>query len=403
MLLAPTLAALTITISDYSGAQLRSQTNGSDTALDVYTSPAASAVFGFKRSSLAFSYSVSFGLIDATREPTYVVMQQGGVVHSWWTRRLRLSTSVSGALGSQSYLGTPSQQLSVSEPDSGSGQNAAPEQQPAGDAASTFLPQREVVETFAARLSLGLSYSLSRRWSYSQNLGYDVSGGRGVSEDFLPLQRGPSAALSLSHQLTRRDTLVTTLDGRIIDVPSRDSRFVTIGAQETWQHRFAERTTGQLGAGLSYLRARPAADAPIDHSLYGVGSAAFGQGYALADRALLSLTLSSSLSTSYNPLTATVAQRLSGSAGVSWEKERLTLSASTYVTQTLPPNAPDAARSYGAGATAQYRLVDRVLLVFGARWSHQVVPETVLSEGDFSPDQWAIFAGIGLGLPPLVL
>ncbi len=401
MLLGPLLAAVTLWLSEASEAELRSIPQTRQVALDLTTTPSATLSLIADQSELSTSYSPTFGLVDMTRRREFVWLHSGTVGYAWWTRRLRLNMSVVGTFGRQSYLAAaetpagPDEATSLGAQPAGSDTNSG-----ALPAGANFLPQTEVLETASLTGTLGTSYALSRRWLLGLGVAYEVGGGLGDSEQFLPFRRGPSASVSVGYQLTRRDDLTTALAATLTDLPQRKGRFFSTTLLETWAHRFAPRTQATLGAGATYLQARASEDAKEDRSVLGTGLATLSQGIPLQGSSLLSWSLAATLGTGYNRVLGLVNQQAGGSVSLAWTQGNLSLGSSGQATQALPVDAPDAARSYGAGATASYQAAEPLLLLLGANWTHQVLPEAASVAG-ISADQWQAYIGVSVSAPPI--
>ncbi len=405
MLLGPTLAAVSLTLVDATTAEVRSLPDGRSVALDLSTSPGALLSVSGRRSAWSFGYAPRIALLNVTRDSELAVFHNAFVGYAWWHKRLRLTAAVNGSFGAQSVVsarnpaGFPATDAAPPIPGDMTPAPAAPPP-PADLTSDPFLPQREVLETGSVGVSLGLGYQMARRWNLSLGTSYDISGGVNDSKPLIPLQRTAAGSASVGHNLTRRDDLETTLSSAVTDVPDIGSRFLTITLLETWGHRFGRRSNGSLGAGATYLRARATRRGAIDNSIQANGSASFSQGFLLSDGATLTALANVTVDTGYNQLLGVVGQRVSGTASLSWERDRTTASAQWQTSQTLPVNDPSSALSYGAGVSFGYRVADPFQLTAGGSWSHQVLPDSVAASGA-SPDQWGAFVGFTLTLPIL--
>lgn len=404
MLLGPTLAAVSLTIADASSAEVRSLPTGDSVAVDLSTSPSALFTLSARRSAWALGYSPRIALLNVTRQSELAVFHNAFVGYAWWAKRLQLRLGVHGSIGSQSFVAARAPTtIGGEEPAPGAGQPPTtpdPMPDPVDATADPFLPQREVVETGSVGATFDVGYRLAARWSLSLGVAFDVSGGIGDSEPLIPYRRTAVGSAGLTHNLTRRDDLTTSLSTSVTQVPDVGSRFVTVTALETWSHRFGLRTNGSLGAGATYLRARATPTSDTDNSVQANGSASISQGFLLDDGATLTAAASVTLDTGYNQVLGVVGQRASGQASLAWQRDPVSAGASFQTSQTLPLDDPDAALSYGAGANVGVRVADPFQLQAGGSWSHQVLPDsaTVTSA---SPDQWSAFIGFTLTLPIL--
>lgn len=403
MLLGPWLAALSLSLSDTSVATVRSTADGNSAALDLTTTPSAVLGLQLQRSLWTLDYTPSLGLVDVMRDSAFVLMHGAGLMYTWEGQRLRLSFALRGTLGTQSYLAAAT---APAEPITPIAPGGPPSPPPGGAPSATpaeidFIPQQEIVRTGSITASAGMGYVLSSRWVMAADTSYEIGGGLGDSAAFIPLYRGPSGTVALTHFFTRRDTLTTSLSSSLITTPERGGRFFTLGVLETWAHRFDEHTNGYIGAGATYLVSRGAATESIDRSLLGAGAVGLSRLYALSGGATLTLSTDAALDTGYNRVLGVVNQRIGASFNASWGLDRTTLGAGAHVSQTLPVDALDSAFSYGFHGTAGYRLSDFIHLQAGGSWSHQVFPHQA-AVGAISPDQWSLFFGVAVFAPPLV-
>jgi hypothetical protein len=396
MLLGPTLAAISLTLTDSSTATVRPALTDDGLTMDVRTAPASTLSFTRGRSALSLSYSPSFAWLNVTRDPELVVLHTASIDYSWSMPRLSLTLGLSGTLGSQSFLtvglateSTPPVDANVPAPAG---------MPPVTPTDTAFRPQQEIVRTGSLRASLDGTYVLSRRWTASAGVAYIVSGGLGESSDVLPLRKGPQGRFALAYALTRRDTLTTSANGSVDTVRERGSRFITVGALESWSHRFAPLTQGSVGLGVTYLRSRASARASHENSVLGAGDLAFSQGWLLEARARLTFTANAGLGTAYNQVLGVVTQQARANAGLGWAKDRTSLGVVFQVAQTLPLDAPDAALGYGGSANVGYDVADPIQLRAGGSWSRQKLPNAVTAPG-FRNDQWQAFIGVNLAAP----
>ncbi|MCL2178108.1 MAG: hypothetical protein FWC28_07600 [Proteobacteria bacterium] len=105
----------------------------------------------------------------------------------------------------------------------------------------------------------GIDIPLSRYWAALIFVGYAWGGG--VDKDsraYLPMARTPFFGLQTEWQMTSTDTLILRLAGRYGFFLSNRAEAGTVDLYETWRHRFDERTTVELSAGVSAYGGRPA-------------------------------------------------------------------------------------------------------------------------------------------------
>lgn len=396
------LAALTLTLSDTTNAQLRPRIEGGET-VDLQTTGNAALTLTGKRSSFGLAYNPSVGVVDVTHDPQHTLFHGARATYSYSHNRLTLTLGVGGSIGRQSYLTVagvaPAQDKPANPPATGAPGAAMMPGQAQNGTTTGYLVRRQVVNAGSANAAFGMTYVLTRRWSIAGNLGFVIGGGLGDSEEVLPKYYGPSAGATATYQLTRLDTLATSLNTSYTKVPTLGSRFVTSTLLETWGHRWSKRTATTLGVGVTHLRSRPNAEADYSDSILFAGNIGITHMRPLGENETLSLFASTGLTTPYNPVLGIVQQTLNEAAGVTWHKDRTTLGATATASQSLPLDSPTATRFVGLGATAGYRLAEYVGLQLGAAWFKQVLPAANAAAD--VPAQWLIFAGVALGAPPI--
>jgi hypothetical protein len=416
MLLVPLLAAVTLSLSDTTSVDVRSRPELHDVALDLNTFPGADLAVSAKRSSFGVGYRPRLGWVDVTRDRDFIVQHSAGAGYAWSTPRLRLTLSVSGSYGHTTFLNaaqaaTPAQAIGA---DSGAGAPSTGQGEPApagpaggltgmqGQSAQPTqpLPQVSVLQVGSAAAGMSASYDFSRRWSAGLGISYSLGGGLGDSAQYLPFRYGPSAGANVGYQLTKQDSLGSAVGAGLDILPDRGARFYTISVLESWSHRFDALTVGSVGAGASYLQARPGAHLPRTRSVNSAGTVAFSRGFRLDGGAQLGLSANAVLGTNYNPLLGTVAQSLAGGLSAGWVRKRLAFSAGINGSHTLPFDDPDAFRAYGASVGASYLLTPLVSLHAGAYWAHQVLPQAALLT-DLDPNRWGGSLSISVAAPPI--
>ena len=182
MLLVPVLAAVTLSLSDRTGADLNYIPERDEHTVDVGTSPSVTLTATSKRSTFDVSYGPSFGWIDVTDDPEFVMQHSVGGGYAWGTRRLRLSLSLGGSYGRVSYLSAVAAAAPVTaQPgDGNANMGGPPAPGPPGPApgptmeapVAELLPQVSVLEVASAGVSLNVGYVISRRWGLLLGTGF---------------------------------------------------------------------------------------------------------------------------------------------------------------------------------------------------------------------------------------
>jgi hypothetical protein len=400
------LAALTLTLSDATSAQLHPRfgdTEG-EVALDLQTVGNASLGWGNTSSTFSLGYQPSLGVLDVTRDGELTLTHGANAAYSWTHKRLTLNLSIIGSLGTQSYLSfaglTPDVAGQTGNPPDPAAPVGGQGMEPGADMAAPYLVNEEVVYVGTVTGTVGFSYGLTRRWSIGMSVGYTLGGGLGSSADVIPRYRGPSASATATYLLTRRDTLSTSVGTSYTTVPTLGSRFISSTLLETWSHVVSTRTSTTLGAGVSHLRSRATRESDYEDSFFAAGNAGVTHARPLSGGATVSFTGNVSLSLPYNPLLGVVQQQLTEQAGVGWAKDRLSLGATVTAAQSLPQDSPDATRSIGLGAFAGYVFLPNVSGQLGGSWATQILPDDA---GGSYPAVWTLFAGISVAAPPITV
>lgn len=422
MLLVPWLAAVTLSLSDHSGAELRSIPERRSTSLDLSTSPRAALAVTSKRSSSDVSYAPRLEWADVTKERAFVLVHTGAWGYVWSSPRLRLSFTVGGSYGRVSYRNAVAASTPVGGATDTSGsatvRTAGPVAQPQ---AAQVLPTISVLRVGSGSAALNMSSALSRRWSLVLSLGFGAGGGLAASEKFLPFRYGPFANAGLAYQWSKHDTLSSDLNGGIDILPERDSRFQTVTLLESWKHGFGPLTQGTLGAGATFLRSRTttasaepdpgsadpgvAAPAPVpqqSRTVSGAGVASIWQGFKLDGGANLGVTTAATLNTNYNPVLGTVAQNLGGSVVIAWARKQVGLSLGAVGSRSLPLEDANSFKSYGASGNLTYQLSRTVSLSLAGYWNHQSLPQAALLPA-IDPNRWGTSLGLTIAAPPIRL
>jgi len=403
MLLVPTLAAVTLSLSEGSAADVRSVPGQGRVSLDLGTSPVADLAVSSRTSTFDIRYSPRFSVFDVTESRDFSVQHVGGMGYSWGTRKLRLSLAVGGTYGQVLFYKAVAPGPTIAPPaagDNGTGQPPQPAMSGAQVPPTQLLPQASILTTVGVNASLNAYYQFTRRWSGYMGVGFGVGGGVRGSENSLPLSYGPSAGMGVGYLLRKADTLSSSLSGSVAFVPKTRGKFQTITLLEGYTHSFGARTVGSVGAGATYVEARPLARAKKSRAVNAAGQASISQGFKLDGGALLGVTTGATLTSNYDPVLGTVTQALSGGGVIGWARKRLSLGAGVQAGHSLPWDASNAYAVYGANAGVSYQLSKPVQLGASAYWSHQVLPASLELAG-VTPDRWGMSLSVTVSAPPI--
>jgi hypothetical protein len=166
----------------------------------------------------------------------------------------------------------------------------------------------------------------------------------------------------------------------------------TANASETWLHRFDDRTSSTLGAGMNVTRFSQ------DNGLAGISiypTLQAGVSHRVkVEGGTLTLSANTYAAPVVDPLRATVDPRV-GVGGVAvYARQKLTLTATTNAALSLAPNdrRSNAFNAVFAEARAGYSLGKLTLVDTGARVARQTY-----GGANVVPLSWAVFVGLTFG------
>lgn len=255
------------------------ETNGV-AGVDFVDVPSAHIDVTNRRWEYLLDYAANAMLPDLELGVSPQLLQLADVGVAWRSRRVRISFTEYASYGEQNsaYL-------------LGGGPTAAvptPTVTPVGGG-TQLLAQPVTLLYGSSRTVLASQFGLSRRWSGTASIEYDIAGGLDASSRaYLALVKGPRADATATYSLTEIDKLETRASAlastatsapcspAALDVPagsncdpSAEEGLLT----ETWGHRLSRAWTSALGAGASYVRVRLTDVQPYEQSVYPVGSA----------------------------------------------------------------------------------------------------------------------------------
>jgi hypothetical protein len=413
---APSGYRRTIAIGDRSEVRVRSNV-GTSESLDLETIPSAVVDLTGRRSSYAIGYAPRLAWIDVNRDAssTFIVMNNGRISASYWTRRVRWTLSLNGSVGRQTTagLGVTIPLTSVVTPE-GAAQGAQPGNAPAPAPAPMGVlppqPQQATVTVYlppayplyfgSFRGSLSASNTFSRRWVGSLTGFYQMAGGLDFdpfSQLAYPPNRGGGGEALATYAFSRRDSLVSRLYGEYVYVLVPQNQFVTATYMESLRHAFSRRTMGTLGAGVSLLVRRLRNREALSGAVVGAGEASIVHTSPLHERGELTYRAGLSLGPAYNPFLANVLWQGNAILSAIWARDPLSIGVSASAVTSLPFRDRDAARAAFGTVTFGYMLANAVILQTGIRGYAQLLP----SEVDATiPPQWVAFVALLLSAPP---
>jgi hypothetical protein len=207
---------------------------------------------------------------------------------------------------------------------------------------------------FSQRAAATVRTILTHRLTFTSLLMHEYGGGvdRETRRQF-PLAHVPAAALTLEARLDPRNALESSANATVA-LAADDTQSVMLSETERLVHRFSLRTSGSLGAGVAYTRARKPDVEPID-SVDPIGEASLTHRVPLAHGFLDFLG-----GVRYAPVLDRVSLRfgpaVSVQAATSWSDERLTLALTLAGEFPTYPKREGALTSRAASASAEYEL-----------------------------------------------
>jgi hypothetical protein len=435
--------ATTLTVSDRTETRLRSSivAFGNDlgkgtTAFDVENLLVGTLITGRHHKSLQLSYSPRFAYLDITGDRQLALMHTGRAIGSWWTRRLRLTLSLDGSIGTQSAVTAlapvnfdAGRAAQAQAPGAAPQNPAVPPQQPVPQNGATYLPlaaRALVLYIGSWRATAGATYLLTRRLTGTGSVNYGALGGLNYdSQQTNPPSRGPGADAALTYKLTRRDALATTVSTSYTTVLATPLQGVPLGpnrsyfifsAVESWRHNLSPRTISVLGAGFSYLGNQVSPGYPDNSGVTGNADASISHTDVLGHETTLDYRASASLGVQFNPVVGTAQQTISFVGSSVWTHKKVNATLSGSALATIPWDSPIATRTINGTFAVGYTPARAVLLQAGVRGYMQVFPTSYVQAvtqpppGQApvtqpntlrTPPQWMAFLAVTVFVPVL--
>lgn len=261
-----------------------------------------------------------------------------------------------------------------------------------GDTTAAQLVQSQRVRTFNETTSAGLSYQLTRRLRSQYQLSYAIAGGlRDQDADRVPQIRTASGSAALTHLLSRRDDLTTTVtltqsevstgeDAGGMDLPGTNHWI--LGLTEAWIRRWDPDVTTTLSAGVtgssSGTDGVEERDEGIDPNL---AATLFATLYNHR-QTVFSTALGATLAPNINGLTGELQTQLGTFAGLGLTVEETSMNAEATMGQTLPPDDAGSARVITVGVGMTQHVLEFLTLGAQYRSIWQNVGDEIDVDGD---------------------
>ncbi len=413
--------AATLTLADTSDTTVRFDQVDDETHWDASTTPSATLNLYTHRAAYTLRYAPNFSLLyigeestvdEETGEQTFG--QEWAIYHNLSAsatlrfRRTSLTLSEQFTYGARNYRfdvapvadapsGTPS------EPDPGAPIPGEPGDTPVGQQGA-----EDVVVTLGSSTStLGLGHRLAPRLNLSEYVAYSISVPMDeASRPFYPLQRSLTSGVGVGYDVTRRDTLTTSLTGDLYYTEPHDDlkvRSAIVQLREDWTREWFRQFTTTFGVGATYARTDRGEQTieviTADVGPSGTAGVEYNWGHAGARYRLYGSFGSAPV---VDRFTGIVDPRFFAGAGLSRTEHRLTVTLAATGAQSADPDGDAPLASFGASLTAFYEVTQQLYLRLGGSTSSSETPLD-FSERPEAPTQYTVFAGLTYTMQPIKL
>jgi hypothetical protein len=381
------LLAQAMTLSVEDRVELRARSFEGEERVDAEMRPGATLVASEGTTSYSVAYlprltALSLGAPDFETTLYHVVTASS----MFRTRRTAVTLSQSLEYGTRNFRLSLAPAESGGEPDPGGSPVPEPLEAPPNQARVVD----ETLEFGSTTTTLEVAHARSRRIAELASLGYTASGGLDPSSrEAYPLQRSPWLRLGLGVRATRRDTLWTALDGRVV-LTDDDRRAELVTAEERWSRRLDKYFATDLFGGASFTR-QTTGDAEPVAEVYPLAGAAL-----LYDAGRLHASASASLTAAVDRTTGAVDQRALWSVQVSRSLGRATFGVGGSGARSLDMSREGALLSFTANAGAAYKFSSYVSGDLGATTS-----QVSYAGQDTSPILWTGYVGVTVFSGPM--
>ena len=240
----------------------------------------------------------------------------------------------------------------------------------------------------SARADIALGERLSRRSTLNAYAGYTVSSGvDDATRELFPLLHGPIVGSQFLHAASRRDTLITQVDGQLSIVHENGALAALATATQGLSHQFSRQTSGDVSLGVSYTHVDEPELEPVS-GFFPTGRVGLTHESTFA-RGRASYRLEAAYEPVLDRSTIVFDPRIRLSARAGWTRDRLTLYSTLNGVLTTQPGEEGALNSIGAEAGAAYDLGAGFSVDGGARAAWQSFQGV-----DLIAPGWALFAGL---------
>ena len=395
----PAGGAPVVTVSDRTELRARTRLTTSGVAEDLENTPSATLAARGRRMDASLGYALHLGYIDFAEQGLFIVSNAGQLSLGYLaTRELRLSLAADGYIGKQfaETLVAPTT----------FGTSPLP-------TTTAFAPPVPEIYSAAYRAALGFNYRLDARWELGASVLYGA--GQGLNPDsrlIIPRYYGPSGTVTLGYEATKVDRFATAVRAAYTQTPKTGADYFDTAAYETWTHTFSPRTSGVVGAGLSWQRSHDRAGATANSAFFPDAQVGVNHRVPLGLGETLSFEAIGRLGFAYDAVLRTSSPTASAGAGVGWARTVVGAGARLDYLTTIPTNQTQYQASQIAGSVMLWYTPARsVRLEAGWRAYKQELPgnlpvgpaATVATTPQLNNLNWAAFVAVVLTAPPFLL
>jgi hypothetical protein len=412
----------TVTVSETSSGRARGGGGESDSSYDVDLSPSLGVAMhhGPTHGGVGYTPSLTVRNLDDEQDRTTVVLHTAYANLGWERSGFSANLSQSASIGTQSFtnliLNQPTDPTVMAPP-----------------TMSRFdlIPRRETVRVANETTALSLGYAWDHRWHSGLTASYGISGGLDAqAQETLPRFKNATVALTTEYTLSRLDRMgvvvsggnyrshrtcepwagnaVRPADPDLCTAPPdamtgvqpeptifRDQDYWTASGMGTWNHQFARGIAGELSLGLAFVRARDLEGNTRSTPQF-TGNASGTVDLMRTRHDSVVLTFGGSITPVPNILTGSLQQRAQATAGLTSTLDKLHMAFGVDAAQTLPQDARDASRLFGATANVGYSPARLVTISAEYRnfWTSTYLAGPI-------PRQWTASLLVTVAAPPL--
>jgi len=306
--------------------------------------------------------------LEPVRLQNPVAALSAALTYTYTTARWELTLQESVSVSEQGLAG-----LALAAPLDAAG---VPSPTPSVGTTAAELVRTDRVRTFNETTSAALQYQLSRRLRSNYQLSYSISGGlRDQDEARVPQIRTASGSAGLTHLLSRRDDLTSTVTLTQSEVSSTENTAGAdlpgadhwiLGLTEAWIRRWNPAVSTTLSAGVTGSSSGTDGIEEREESVNPNLAASLFATLYNRRQTTFSAALGSTLAPQINGLTGDLQTQLGAFAGLGLTVEETSVNAEATMGQTLPADEAGAARVVTAGAGMTQRVFE--FMTIGAQY-----------------------------------